>query len=175
ATGAARAKTDSELSPDRTRKRECALRAGALVHDRAFATDRIRDGSLSGVAKLARGYRRCAQGRRPRHARKCAATAVPRNSRGRAGRPLGHVARGRVVAHHELRAPEPAGPRFQNGQTLDRSHGVVAGPISRPGEPGSFCRTIATGVARDSWIRGPDVEQHFSALRRRERDSLYAT
>ena len=38
---------------------------------------------------------------------------------------------GRVVAHHEFRAPESAGSRFQRGQTLDRSHGDVAGPISR--------------------------------------------
>ena len=123
--------TDSELSPDRTGKRERALRAGALVHDRAFARDGVRDGFLSGAAKLARRYRRCAQGRRTRHARKCAATAVPENSRGRAGGALGYVAGGRVVAHHEFRAPESAGSRFQRGQTLDRSHGDVAGPISR--------------------------------------------
>src|SRR5439155_23012451 len=52
--GAGRAETDSELSSDRTGTREGALRAGGLFHDRAFARDGIRDGSLSGAAKLAR-------------------------------------------------------------------------------------------------------------------------
>src|SRR5439155_18907593 len=55
ATGAARAETDSELSPDRPGKRERSLRAGALVHDWAFARDGIRDGSLCGIAKLTYG------------------------------------------------------------------------------------------------------------------------
>src|SRR5206468_11314383 len=60
-----------------------------------------RDGYLSGAANFARRSRRCLKGRRPRNERQRAATALPQILDRRAGRVVGHVARGRGVAHHQ--------------------------------------------------------------------------
>ena len=165
AIGPARAETRGELPPDRSRQRDGAFISGARVHDRALAAHRSGHGLVSRAAKLARGYRRCAEGRRPRNRRQRRGNNVSANcSSARRSRSRSPWSRARRCS-----SPVSCGSVIRipvSSPTISGSAFTVMPQAQYPDAASrdAFRRAIDERIARHAGCAGCDDQRRFSAL-----------